>query len=99
MGERSSMPPPEQSMTSTPRSFSSFDKATLCAGEGGRGDQFPALPIEHLGVIGRLRLLALPRPGEAGLAAGVADLDGGNRALGLDKVGDALQAGDELIVP
>ena len=64
------MPPPEQSMTSTPRGFSSFDKATLCVGEGGRGH-----------------------------AAGVANLDGGNRALGLDNVGDAHQAGDKLIVP
>ena len=67
--------------------------------DGTRGHQFPAFPVEHFGVIGGLRLLALPRAGQAGLAAGVTDLDRRHRALRLDEIGHSLEAGHELVVP
>jgi hypothetical protein len=71
---------------------------SLCGTAEG-GDQVPAVPVEHFGVVLGQRALAFPGPGQACLAAGMAELDGGGGALGLDEGGDARQAGDELVLP
>jgi hypothetical protein len=68
-------------------------------GDGAGGDEVPTVPVEHLGVVGGQRVLAFPGAGQPGFAAGMTELDGGGGALGLDEVGDALQAGDEVVFP
>ena len=50
-----------------------------------RRDELPAVPVVDLGLVAFERLAAFPRPRQPRLAAGVAELDGGDRALLLDE--------------
>src|SRR6266850_4792804 len=62
-------------------------------------NQFPAFPIKDLGLIATERLAALPRARQPRLAAGVTELDAGNRAVGLDEGCAPRQRRNKPIVP
>jgi hypothetical protein len=64
-----------------------------------RGDQLPLLPIVDPRLATRERRAALPGPRQPRLAPGMAELNAGDRALGLDERGAARKCGDELVVP
>src|SRR6185437_16130554 len=68
-------------------------------GHGARGYQFPAVPIEDLGLIAAQRLAAFPRARQPRLAAGMTELDAGHGAMRADEGGAAREVRNECVVP
>ena len=64
-----------------------------------RRHQFPAVPVEDLGLVAAQRLAAFPRARQPRLAAGMTELEAGDRAVRLDEGGAARQPRNEIVVP
>src|SRR6185437_6056583 len=66
---------------------------------GARRHQFPAVPVKDLRLVAAQRLSALPGAAQPRLAAGMAELQAGHRAMRLDEGGAARQRRNKIVVP
>src|SRR6266481_2719836 len=74
-------------------------RRVLGVGHRAGRNQFPAFPVKDLRLVATQRLAAFPRARQPRLAAGMTELDAGNRAVSLDEGCAPRQRRNEPIVP
>ncbi len=98
MGAPRRLPPGRDEVLHLRRLQRPRHRPALAMGDRARRHWRPGIPILDLGAALE-RAIAFPGTARARLAAGMAELDAGDRILLLDEAGDAAKRRDELVIP